>query len=34
MDAQLLFRLSNGKLVKQYVDVIPRWVLLVYANNI
>ena len=34
MDAQLLFRLRNGKLVKQYVDVIPRWVLLGYANNI
>lgn len=34
MDAQLLFTLSNGKLVKQYVDVIPRWALAVYANNI
>lgn len=34
MDARLLFRLSNGKLIKQYVDIIPRWALPVYGNNI
>lgn len=33
MDAQLLFRLSNGKLVKQYVDVIPRWALPIYGGT-
>lgn len=27
MDAKLLFRLNNGKLVKKYVDNIPRWAL-------
>lgn len=34
MDAQLLFRLSNGKLIKQYVDIIPRWALPIYGNKI
>lgn len=33
MDAQLLFRLSNGKLIKQYVDAIPRWALPIYGNR-
>lgn len=27
VDAKLLFRLNNGKLVKKYVDNIPRWAL-------
>lgn len=27
VDAQLLFRLKDGKLVKQYVNAIPRWAL-------
>lgn len=32
VDAQLLFRLKDGKLVKQYVDVIPRWALAIYGK--
>lgn len=33
MDAKLLFRLNNGKLVKKYVDNIPRWALPVFKDN-
>lgn len=33
VDAQLLFRLKDGKLVKQYVDVIPRWALAIYGKR-
>ncbi|WP_294558752.1 zeta toxin family protein [uncultured Bacteroides sp.] len=33
VDAQLLFRLKDGKLVKQYVDVIPRWALAIYDKR-
>lgn len=32
VDAQLLFRLKEGKLVKQYVNVIPRWALAIYGK--
>lgn len=33
VDAQLLFRLKEGRLVKQYVDVIPRWALAIYDKR-
>lgn len=33
MDAKLLFRLNNGKLVKKYVDYIPRWALPIFKDN-
>lgn len=33
VDAKLLFRLNNGKLVKKYVDNIPRWALPVFKDN-
>lgn len=32
-DAKLLFRLANGKLVKQYVEYIPEWALPIYIND-
>lgn len=33
VDAKLLFRLNNGKLVKKYVDYIPRWAIPIYVNK-
>lgn len=33
VDAKLLFRLNNGKLVKKYVDNIPRWAIPIYVNK-
>lgn len=33
-DAQLLFRLNNGEIVKQYVNTIPRWALPLYKRGI
>lgn len=32
VDARLLFRLSNGKLTKQYSDKIPQWALPIYQQ--
>lgn len=32
-DAKLLFRLANGKLVKQYVEYIPEWALPIFKDN-
>lgn len=34
VDAELLFRLKDGKLVKKYVETIPQWALPVYENSI
>lgn len=34
VDAKLLFRLNNGKLVKKYVDNIPRWALPIYKGEV
>lgn len=33
IDARLLFRLKEGKLIKQYVDVIPRWALSLFKGK-
>lgn len=34
VDAKLLFRLNKGKLVKKYVDNIPRWALPIYKGEV
>lgn len=33
-DAKLLFRLTEGKTCKQYVDNIPKWALPIYQRNL
>lgn len=34
VDAQLLFRLNNGKIARQYIDTIPRWALPIYKGAV
>lgn len=34
VDAKLLFRLKEGKLVKRYIEIIPQWALPIYSGSI